>query len=126
MGAAQRIARGVEVGNFSKPDEVRTFEKGKVELVNIAGSLIGRATLKPGWRWSTCVKPIAKTNSCEAPHLQYQLSGTLEVQMDDGSRYTTRAGDVSMLPPGHDAWVVGEKPVILIDFQGMTTYATTR
>ena len=112
-----------ESKNFAKPDEVRTFPKGKVEIVKIGGALVGRATFEPGWKWSTCVQPLAKTKSCEAPHFQYHVSGTMEVLMDDGSRHTLRAGDVSLLPMGHDGWVVGQEPVVLVDFQGMLDYA---
>jgi hypothetical protein len=113
----------LEAKGFGAPDEVRTFEKGRVELVKIGGVTIGRAVLEPGWRWSTCVKPIAKTKSCEAPHFQYQLSGTIKVVMDDGTTRECRAGEVSLVPPGHDAWVVGNEPVVIVDFQGMTDYA---
>jgi len=112
------------VRNFGQSDEVRDFPKGRLELVHIGDSSIGRAILEPGWRWSTSVKPMAGTKSCEAPHLQYHVSGVLEVLMDDGSRYTCRAGDVSFLPPGHDAWVVGNEPVVVVDFEGMANYAT--
>jgi len=69
---------------------VRKFEKGKVELVKIAGATIGRATFEPGWKWSTCVKPIAKTNSCEAAHFGYQISGTMTTRMDDGTPRRSR------------------------------------
>ena len=113
----------MEVKGFGKPDEVRTFEKGRVELVKLGGATIGRVILEPGWRWSTCVKPIAKTTSCEAPHFQYQISGTIKIVMDDGTTRECRGGDVSLIPPGHDAWVVGDEPVVAIDFQGMTDYA---
>lgn len=109
--------------SFSKPDEVRTFDKGKVELVTLGGVTFGRATLMPGWKWSTCVKPIAKTKSCEAPHLQYHIFGRLAVQMDDGSQQEFGPGEVSHLPPGHDAWVVGTEPVVVIDITGMGEYA---
>ena len=112
-----------ELKSFSKPDEVREFPLGSLELVTIGGVTVGRATLKPGWRWSTAVKPIAKTLSCEAPHFQYHVSGTLRVVMDDGKEFDCRAGDVSLLPSGHDAWVVGNEPVVLVDFQGMVDYA---
>ena len=71
--------------NLAKPDEARAFEKGKLELVTLGGVTFGRATLQPGWKWSTCVKPIVKTQSCEAPHLQYHVSGRIRVRMDDGS-----------------------------------------
>ncbi len=112
-----------EMKSFSKPDEVRTFPLGKVELINIGGSTIGRATFEPGWRWSTSVKPLVNTKSCEAPHFQYHISGTLKVVMDDGTEFECKAGDVSLLPMGHDGWVVGDEPVVTVDFQGMTFYA---
>jgi len=112
-----------EVKSFNKPDEVRTFPKGKLELITIGGATIGRATFEPGWKWSTSVQPIAKTKSCEAPHFQYHLSGTLKIVMDDGSEFECKAGDVSLLPMGHDGWVVGNEPVVIVDFQGMIDYA---
>ncbi len=112
-----------ELKSFGKPDDVRTFPKGRLELVNIGGATIGRAIFEPGWRWATSVQPIAKTKSCEAPHFQYHVSGTLRIKMDDGTELDCRAGDVSLLPSGHDAWVVGEEPAVVVDFQGMVDYA---
>lgn len=112
-----------EIKNFGKPDEIREFPNGWLELIKVGNAVIGRATLKPGWRWSTSVQPIARTKSCEAPHFQYHVSGVLKVLMDDGSEFECRAGDVSLLPSGHDAWVVGDEPVIVVDFQGMVDYA---
>ena len=114
-----------ECKNFKKPDEIRKFTKGRLELVKIGGATVGRATFKPGWRWSSCVQPIAKTESCQAAHFQYQLSGVMRVRMDDGREFNCKAGDVSLLPSGHDAWVVGDEPVVVIDFQGMIDYAKT-
>ena len=113
----------MEGKSLNNPDEVRTFDKGKLELVNIAGKTVGRATLQPGWRWSKAVKPLMNTKSCEAPHFQYHVSGTLRVRMDDGSERNFKAGDVSLLEAGHDAWVVGDEPVVVVDFQGMSDYA---
>jgi hypothetical protein len=115
-----------ELKSFGKPDEVRTFPKGKVELIKIGGSMIGRAIFEPGWKWSTSVKPLVKTKSCEAPHFQYHVSGTLKVVMDDGKQFECKAGDVSLLPEGHDAWVVGNEPVVIVDFQGMLDYAKAK
>ncbi len=112
-----------DLKSLNSPNEVRRFEKGKVELVNVAGASIGRATFEPGWKWSTCVKPIANTGSCQAAHYGYQISGTMTTRMDDGSEWTSHAGDVLNIPPGHDAWVVGNEPVVIIDFQGMANYA---
>jgi len=113
----------MEVKSFGTPEEVRTFDKGKVELVKVGGATIGRAVFEPGWRWSTSVKPLAKTKSCEAPHFQYHVAGTLKIVMDDGTTRECRAGDVSLLPSGHDAWVVGNEPAVVVDFQGMADYA---
>jgi len=113
----------METKSFGVPDEVRKFDKGKVELVKIGGATIGRAVFEPGWKWSTSVKPIVNTRSCEAPHFQYHVSGTIKVLMDDGTEKELKAGDVSLLPSGHDAWVVGNEPVVVVDFQGMVDYA---
>jgi hypothetical protein len=114
---------GVELKSFTKPEEVREFPLGRVELVNLGGAMIGRAVFQPGWRWSTSVQPIAKTASCEAPHFQYHVSGVLRGRMDDGTEFECRPGDVSALGAGHDAWVVGNEPVVVVDFQGMVDYA---
>ncbi len=112
-----------EVKGFGTPDEVREFPKGRLELITIGNATVGKAILEPGWRWLTSVQPIAKTTSCQAPHFQYHISGILMVKIDDGTEVLCRPGDVSLLPPGHDAWVVGDEPVVLVDFQGMVEYA---
>ena len=116
----------MEGKSLSRPDEVRTFDKGKLEIINIKGRTVGRATFQPGWRWSDSVKPLVNTKSCEAPHFQYHLSGTLRVKTDDGEERDFKAGDVSLLESGHDAWVVGNEPVVVVDFQGMLDYAKSR
>ena len=115
-----------EVKSFVKPEEVREFPKGKVELVKIAGANIGRATFEPGWKWSSSVQPLVKTKSCEAPHFQYHISGVLKIKMDDGTILECKAGDISYLPMGHDAWVEGNEPVVVVDFHGMIDYAKTK
>ena len=115
-----------ELKNFGRPDEVRDFPNGRVELINVGGAMVGRAVFEPGWRWATSVQPLAKTKSCEAPHFQYHVSGVLKIRMDDDTELECRAGDVSLLPSGHDAWVVGNEPAVVIDFQGMIDYAKSR
>jgi len=115
-----------ELKSFMRPDEVREFPKGRVELIKIGNATIGRAILEPGWRWSESVQPIAKTTSCEAPHFQYHVSGVLKVRMDDGSEFECHPGDVSLIGAGHDAWVVGNSPVVIVDFQGMLDYAKAK
>ena len=109
-----------------RADDVRTFPKGRLELVKIGGATVGRCIFEPGWRWATSVQPLAKTKSCEAPHFQYHVSGVLVVKMDDGQELECRPGDVSLLPSGHDAWVVGDEPAVVVDFQGMIDYAKAR
>lgn len=115
-----------ELKSFNRPEEVREFPLGRLELVNVGGKSIARVILQPDWKWSSSVKPLAKTKSCEVAHLQYLISGTLHVRSDDGSEFDCRAGDVFYLSPGHDAWVVGDEPVIAVDFQGMLQYGLPR
>ena len=107
----------------SSPDETRTFEKGKIELANLGDVVIGRSTFEPGWSWEKCVKPLVKTNSCQAPHTMYVISGRIKVVMDDGTETETGPGDTAVVPPGHNAWVVGNEPRIAIDFTGAKDYA---
>jgi hypothetical protein len=109
--------------SFTAPDEVREFPRGRAEIVTIGGGEVGRLVLEPGWRWSTDVKPIAKTESCEAPHFQYHVSGQLAIRMDDGTEMIAQPGDVTSLPRGHDAWVVGDVPVVVVDWFGASSYA---
>lgn len=112
--------------SLDSPDETRTFDKGKVEIANFGNLTIGRAVLEPGWSWSECVKPIAKTESCMAPHTQYAISGRMKVVMDDGMETEFGPGDAMIIPPGHNAWVVGDEPFVAVDFTGMTDYAKTK
>jgi mannose-6-phosphate isomerase-like protein (cupin superfamily) len=109
--------------SFSRPDEIRSFEKGKLELIQMGGGEVGRLILEPGWQWSKHVKPIAKTEWCMAPHFQYTISGRLHVKMKSGEEFELGPGDASYLPEGHDAWVVGNDPVVVIDWAGATNYA---
>jgi len=111
--------------SLNSPDEVRNFEKGKIETVTLGGSgvTIGRSIFEPGWSWEKCVKPIVKTTSCQAPHTAYIVSGRIKVVMDDGSEVEGGPGDAAIIPPGHNAWVVGDEPCVMIDFTGAKDYA---
>jgi hypothetical protein len=117
------VMAAMQTKSMARPDETRKFDKGLLELVSLGGVTFGRGTFQPGWRWSTSVKPLVNTKSCEAPHLQYHVAGRLKVVMDDGSEAEFGPGDVSLLPPGHDAWVVGNEAVVVIDISGMVDYA---
>src|SRR6266480_2069451 len=98
--------------SLDAPEETRLFESGT-----------GRATFEPGWQWSKHVKPIAQTESCQAPHMGYYISGRMKVVMDDGQETEFGPGDFAVIPPGHDAWVVGSQPCVVIDWQGFADYA---
>jgi Cupin domain len=110
---------------FENPDEVREFTdgKGRVELVDLNGHAVGLGTFEPGWRWSQNVKPIAGTDSCEVEHIGYVLEGRMALKMDDGTEREFGPGDTFHMPPGHDAWIVGDERCVLLDFGGLKGYA---
>jgi mannose-6-phosphate isomerase-like protein (cupin superfamily) len=108
---------------FEQPDEVRRFQNGVVEVVNVGDHSVARATFQPGWRWSDDVKPLAQTPLCEVEHELYFVSGRMRVRMADGAEAEFGAGDVTHLAPNHDAWIVGDEPCVVIDWAGATTYA---
>lgn len=112
----------MELKNLSHADEVRELPKTRIEVVNFDSVTLMRATFQPGWKWSECVKPTVGTNSCQAAHVNYIISGTIAVLMDDGVQKEMSAGDVAVIPPGHDAWVVGNEPCVTIDFSAGKTY----
>lgn len=113
----------IQKKTMTSPDETRTFEKGKVEFAKVGNISIGRASFDPGWSWEKCVKPIVKTESCQAPHTTYVISGKIRIRMDDGSEEEFGPGDIGYVLPGHNAWVVGDEQFVGIDFTGMETYA---
>ena len=115
---------GVQALDFDSPDETRTPAKTRVDVVRTSGgATAARLVLEPGWKWSECVKPVAGTDSCQVAHLVYTLSGRMAIRMDDGSETEVGTGDVVSIPPGHDAWIVGDEPYVGIDFQGGGNYA---
>lgn len=124
-GNHAKTARGTEGGkimasiatkNLNSPDRTTTpFEKGKVETVTVAGVTLLRETLQPGWKWSVHVKPIVKTDSCQKRHLKYIISGRQKVVMEDGTEVELVPGDFAVIEPGHDAWVVGDEPNVLLE-----------
>ena len=94
-----------------------------MQLVKIGGRIVGRAKLEPGWSWAEDIRPIVKTDSCESSHFMYFISGRMRIRLDDGTEFACRAGDVCLVPPGHNAWVDGNEPVEVVDAQGMSILA---
>ena len=102
--------------NFDRPDEIRNFDKGKFEIVRLAGMTIGRATYEPGWKWSECVKPVVGGDSCQAGHVGVIIQRSMKCIHDDGSEIVASSGDAYYFAPGHDGWVLGDEPVIMYEF----------
>lgn len=123
MSASTGTTKSAEKKSFGRADEMRTFEKGKLDVVNIGGTQVGLAHFQPGWKWSECIKPVAQTDSCQSEHLCYFISGRMKVVMDDGTEIEYGPGDAMYLSPGHDAWIVGDDECVVVDFLGARTYA---
>ncbi len=113
----------LETKNLDTPDETRSFEHGSMNVVNVAGATVGRAVFNPGWKWSNDVKPIVGTESCQAAHTGYVVSGRMHVVMDDGTEGEAGPGDAVVISPGHDAWIVGDEPCVMLDWSGSANYA---
>jgi quercetin dioxygenase-like cupin family protein len=113
----------MESKSFDNPEETRSINKGKIEVVKLGEVTAMRVRFEPGWKWSECVKPVVGTESCQVGHLMHVVSGRMGVRMDDGSQAEFGPGDVGVIPPGHDAWIVGDEAFVGIDFQGGAVYA---
>lgn len=111
--------------SLNQPDERRAFKShGHLDVSTFSdGITIGRGVFEPGWKWSNDVKPIADTESCEAAHSGYCISGTMHIRMNSGEEFTIKPGDSFHIPPGHDAWVDGNESCVLIDVGGFANYA---
>jgi hypothetical protein len=108
---------GVELLDFDKPDETRSPEKTRVDVIRMAGISAARFTFEPGWRWSDCVKPVAGTDTCQARHVGIVQSGRLHVRHDDGTEAEVGPGEAYLIEPGHDAWVVGDERFVAYEFE---------
>ncbi len=116
---------GIEKKSFDSPDESRTPEKTKVDVVNLGSTTVARMQAEPGWKWSECIKPVAGTDSCQARHVGTAISGQLHVVHEDGSEGDVVPGEAYVVEPGHDAWVVGDEPFVGFEFESKAaeTYA---
>jgi quercetin dioxygenase-like cupin family protein len=119
------LTQQLERKAMDTPDEIRPFRdgKGRAEIVTVGETILGRGIFEPGWVWSQHVKPIAGTDSCQSGHTGYVLEGCMAVKMDDGSEVEFGPGDAFYMPPGHDAWIVGDQRCVLIDVTGFGKYA---
>jgi hypothetical protein len=113
----------LEAKSHDTPDETRTPAKTRVEVVRLTGYTIGRFIFEPSWRWSECVKPVAGTDSCQVNHVGYAVEGQIVVRLEDGTEQMIRAGDSYTIPPGHDAWVVGDDRFVGIEVMSAEQYA---
>ncbi|WP_030290752.1 cupin domain-containing protein [Streptomyces katrae] len=116
---------GIVRKSFDQADETRPFEdgKGRLDVIQTDDGAVGRAVFEPGWRWSEHIKPLAGTDSCQAAHTGYVVSGRMKVVMDDGASEEYGPGDLMQIAPGHDAWVVGDEQCVALDWTGFGQYA---
>ena len=114
---------GIENKSFDEPDESRTPEKTRVDIVRLGETEVGRFTFQPGWRWSECIKPVVGTESCQVDHIGYAAEGSLSVEHEDGTKARVSAGDAYRIAPGHDAWVEGGETFVGYEFKGAANYA---
>jgi hypothetical protein len=113
----------LEAKSHGTPDEIRKPDKTKVEIVRLEGFTLGRYTMEPGWRWSQCIKPVVKTESCQLSHVGHAVSGSITVSMNDGTQKTIKAGDSYTIPPGHDAWVDGKISFVGLEVMSAEQFA---
>ena len=111
---------GLQVGDFESPDETRRPDKTQVDVVKMGANTAARLTLEPGWKWSECIKPIVGTESCQVRHVGVVHSGRMHVIHDDGSEGEIGPGEAYVIEPGHDAWVVGDEPMVGFEFESTT------
>ncbi|MCO5169030.1 MAG: cupin domain-containing protein [Planctomycetes bacterium] len=113
----------MERKSLGSPDETRRFTKGRMDVVSLGDLVVGRAAFEPGWRWSESVKQIVGTKSCQVDHRGYVIAGRMHIAMDDGTSIEVGPGDAFVCPPGHDAWVLGDEPCVMLEFSGAGVYA---
>lgn len=111
--------------NFDNPDETRTPDKTKLQVLDLGSVKAALLEVQPGWKWSECIKPVVGTDSCQQRHVGVAVSGRLAITHDDGSKIEIGARDAYVVEPGHDAWVVGDEPFVGYEFDSKAaeTYA---
>ena len=122
MATSVAVTR-LETRSHDSPDETRTPNKTRIEVVRLEGFTIGRLTFEPGWRWSECIKPVVGTESCQVSHVGYAISGRMTIRLNDGAEQSIEAGQSYTIPPGHDAWVEGSEPFVGIEVMSAEQFA---
>ncbi len=114
--------------SISDPDEIRTPEKTRVEVVDLGSVKAARFTMQPGWRWSECIKPVVKTDRCQARHVGVVMSGSMHLVHNDGTELDVSGGDAYVIEPGHDAWITSSEPFVAYEFESTTaaSYGKTK
>lgn len=110
----------IDSKSFNRPDETRTPEKARLDVVDLGSTKAARLTFQPGWRWSSCIKPLVGTASCQNRHVGTVTSGSLHVVHDDGTERDLTVGDAYVIAPGHDAWVTSDDPFVALEFESTT------
>jgi hypothetical protein len=108
---------GVVKRDFDSPDESRTPDKTRADVVHLGATTAARLTLEPGWTWAECVKPVAGTETCQHRHLGVAQSGRLLVTHEDGTELEIGPGEAYVIEPGHNAEVVGGEAFVGIEFE---------
>jgi quercetin dioxygenase-like cupin family protein len=103
--------------SFDTADATSTVDKGKFEFVNLAEMQAVPITFHPGWRWSESIKPRSGTPSCQIAQCMYTIAGRMVVKMDDGSETEIAPGELAVIPPGHDAWIIDDESFVAVDIQ---------
>jgi hypothetical protein len=116
----RKTMAGIQSGAFDSPDETRTPEKTRVDVVRMGDATAARFTFEPGWKWSECVKPVAGTDSCQVRHVGVVQSGRIHVSHEDGTELDLGPGDTYLIEPGHDAWVIGDEPYVGLEFESQS------
>jgi mannose-6-phosphate isomerase-like protein (cupin superfamily) len=111
---------GIQTLDFDSPDETRTPDKTRVDVVRVGNATAARLTFEPGWTWDGCVKPVAGGESCQLQHLWVVKSGRLVLTHDDGTELEVGPGDVYAITPGHVARVPGDEPFVVYEFEPET------
>jgi len=114
---------GVEATDFTSPDETRTPDKTRSEIVRLKGATVARLTFQPGWSWSDCVKPVVGTESCQNRHVGVATQGRMRGRHDDGTEVEINTGDAYVIEPGHDAWIISDEPFVGYEFESAEEYA---